>query len=306
MNAGDRPTGAASPRTPRRAVLVTGASRGLGAAIALELARRRFNVLGTYRDPAARRALESAGIVPVRLDVTDAASRSDALAAVEAALSGVPLWGLVNNAGVSTLGAVESLPPDTLRAVIEINLVGVIAMCQTFLPMLKLSGGRIVNISSVSSHTPVPFLGAYSASKAGLEAISDSLRQELRPSGVAVVVIRPGAVRTGLASSLPETPPGGPAGEPGPDGTGEPVRSSLERAMAAGYTKVRRALVADAARGLSPERVAEAVADALTAARPPARIVLDQRRWRARLSAALPAAWRDRRQEAWIWRAGDD
>src|SRR5216117_2533512 len=177
-------------------VVVTGASTGFGAAIARHLADRGFRVFGTVRRAVDEVALARDGVTPVRMDVTDTASIMRAQGEVERALGATPLIALVNNAGIPAAGPLELFPLDDLRRVLEVNLIGVVAVTQAFLPLLKASRGRIVNISSVAGRGALPFIGPYAASKFGLEAVSDSLRRELLPFGVRVVVIEPGSFKT--------------------------------------------------------------------------------------------------------------
>ena len=179
-------------------VVVTGASTGIGAAIARHLAERGFRVFGTVRRAEDEVALARDGVTPVRMDVTDTASIMRARGEVERALGITPLIALVNNAGIPAAGPLELFPLDELRRVLEVNLIGVVAVTQAFLPLLKVSRGRIVNISSVAGRGALPFLGPYAASKFGLEAISDSLRRELSPFGVRVIVIEPGSFKTAI------------------------------------------------------------------------------------------------------------
>src|SRR3989442_11315522 len=188
----------------RGGVVVTGASTGLGAAIGRHLAGRRggFRVFGTVRRAEDEAALERAGVSAVRMDVTDSAGIARAREQVERAVAGAPLAGLVNNAGIPAAGPLELFPLDELRRVLEVNLVGAVAVTQAFLPLLKASRGRIVNMSSVAGRSALPFLGPYAASKFGLEAISDSLRRELLPFGVKVIVIEPGTFKTAIWSKV--------------------------------------------------------------------------------------------------------
>src|SRR3954471_419193 len=174
-----------------RTVLVTGASSGIGRATALELARRGATVLAGVRDPADGEAL-GPSVIPLRLDVTDAGHV--AAAGEEAARRG--LDALVNNAGIAVTGPLEYLPLDELRRQLEVNAVAQLAVTQACLPALRASRGRIVNMSSISGRMALPLYGPYAASKYALEALSDSLRLELRGTGVDVVLIEPGAIRT--------------------------------------------------------------------------------------------------------------
>src|SRR5438093_1841345 len=185
-----------------RGVVVTGASTGIGAAIARDLSGRGFRVFGTVRRAEDEAALERAGVTAVRMDVTDPTSIARAREQVERALAGAPLEGLVNNAGIPAAGPLELFPLDELRRVLEVNLVGVLAVTQAFLPLLKASRGRIVNMSSIAGLGALPFMGPYAASKFALEAMSDSLRRELLPFGVRVIVIEPGSFKTAIWSKV--------------------------------------------------------------------------------------------------------
>lgn len=184
---------------PRRFVLVTGASKGIGRACALALDAQGFHVLAGLRDPADGAALQEASagrIAPLMLDV----ARPDAVAAAAASLrttvGPAGLWGLVNNAAIVVAGPMEYLPLDAVRHQFEVNVFGVVALTQACLPLLRVARGRIVNVSSVNGRIVSPFSGAYGASKFALEAFSDAFRLELARAGVAVVVVQPGATRT--------------------------------------------------------------------------------------------------------------
>src|SRR4051812_28820003 len=174
-------------------VLVTGASRGIGRATALRLAASGWDVRAGVRSETdgALLAAEAGGITPVVLDVTD----DDQVAALDAVLP-ERLDAVVNNAGVVIAAPVEGLALADLRHQLEVNVVGQVAVTQAVLPRLRASRGRVVFVSSVSGRVSAPFMGAYSASKYALEALADALRLELRPWGVAVSLIEPGAIDT--------------------------------------------------------------------------------------------------------------
>src|SRR3989449_111454 len=179
----------------------------------------------------------------VRMDVTDTASIMRARGEVERALGATPLIPLVNNAGIPAAGPLELFPLDELRRVLDVNLIGVVAVTQAFLPLLKASRGRIVNISSVAGRGALPFLGPYAASKSGLEAISDSLRRELLPFGVRVIVIEPGSFKTAIWSKVEAMDLRRYAGTP--------YESVLDR--------FRRAVLRGAERAPPPDKVVRAV-----------------------------------------------
>lgn len=179
-------------------VVVTGASTGMGGATARELARRGFHVLAGVRRNSDADTIRAENIEPVILDITDA----DHVAALGRRIStgGAPrLRALVNNAGIAVNAPVEALPMAEWRRQFEVNLFGHIAVTQELLPALLESSGRVVNISSVGGKVAMATYGAYAGSKFALEAVSDSLRRELAPLGVQVVVVEPGAVRTEIS-----------------------------------------------------------------------------------------------------------
>ena len=179
-------------------VVVTGASSGIGASVARELARRGFHVLAGVRRDRDADAIRTAGIEPVILDITEP-EQVEAIAARVAA-DPRPLHALVNNAGVQVNGPVEALPMAQWRRVFEVNLFGHIALTQALLPALLRSRGRVINISSVGGRIAMATYGAYAGAKFALEAVSDSLRREVAPLGVSVVVVEPGGVRTEMAA----------------------------------------------------------------------------------------------------------
>ncbi|MFF0143537.1 SDR family NAD(P)-dependent oxidoreductase [Streptomyces sp. NPDC005227] len=182
----------------QKLVVVTGASTGLGASTARELARRGFHVLAGVRRDRDADAIRSAGIEPVILDITEP-EQVKAVAARVAADSRA-LHALVNNAGVQVNAPVEALPMAQWRRVFEINLFGHIAVTQALLPALLRSKGRVINISSIGGKYAMATYGAYAGAKFALEAVSDSLRREVAPLGVQVVVVEPGGVRTEIAA----------------------------------------------------------------------------------------------------------
>ena len=144
-------------------------------------------------------------LIPVMLDVTDATSIARAGVLVEQACSDTGLWAVVNNAGVSISAPLECVPMDVMRTQLETNVVGALAVSQRFLPLLRASGGRIVNVSSGIGNVAPPYLGAYAASQFAKEGLSDALRRELRPLGVRVSVIQPGAVYTPIWGKIRES-----------------------------------------------------------------------------------------------------
>lgn len=265
-------------------MLVTGASSGIGAVTARLLVARGFRVWAGVRDPAAAERLASLGpaCTPIALDVT----RSDQLAAAAATIAADGgLYGLVNNAGVAIGAPLETIPLGTLREQFEINVFGALAVTQAMLPMLRRTLGRIVMMSSVQGRLAAPFVGPYAASKHALEALSDSLRAELLPSGVDVVVIEPGAVKTPIWERGSER--GRELGE-----AMDPLARARYEDDIATMTRVAERF---AERGIAPERVARVVAQALSSAKPRARYVVGfDAKVRVAIGRLVPDRLRDR------------
>jgi NADP-dependent 3-hydroxy acid dehydrogenase YdfG len=179
---------------PSRTVLITGCSSGIGHATASHLNERGWSVYATARRPEAIADLAEAGCRTLALDVTDEASMQ---AAVDQVTADGPLGALVNNAGYSQSGAIESVEMDSIRRQFETNVFGLIRMCQLVLPGMREAGaGRIVNISSMGGRLTFPGGGIYHATKHAVEAISDALRFEVHGFGVDVVCIEPGLITT--------------------------------------------------------------------------------------------------------------
>jgi len=182
-----------------KTVVITGASTGIGRACALHLDRLGFRVFAGVRRTADGNALQqdaSDRLHHIYLDVNDEESIHTAAKIIEASCPDGGLSGLVNNAGIVVAGPLEFIPLDSLRSQLDTNVVGQIAVTQALLGMLRSARGRIVNMSSVSGRVAAPFLGPYSASKFAFEAISDSMRLELRPWSIHVSIIEPGPIAT--------------------------------------------------------------------------------------------------------------
>jgi NAD(P)-dependent dehydrogenase (short-subunit alcohol dehydrogenase family) len=249
-----------------RAVVVTGSSTEIGRASALALAREGVSVFAGVRKPEDGEALVAAAegeLEPLALDVADGASIAAATERVREATEG-RLAGLVNNAGIVVPGPVEAVDLDELRRQLEVNVVGQVAVTQAFLPMIRAARGRVVLMSSIGGRMSVPHLSAYNASKHALEAIGDSLRQEMRQFGVEVAIVEPGSVATPFwDKGHAEAPKARAAMGPELLGLYGPELDELEAAS-------RKT----AARGVAPERVADAVVHALTATRPKTRYLV--------------------------------
>lgn len=266
------------------AVLITGASSGIGYATATLLARHGTIVFAGIRRQIDGEMLlrEGAGnIKPMLLDVADSTSLMRARAKIES-LREYRLDAIVNNAGIALAGPLELLPLEELRKQFEVNFFGAIAAIQTFLPLLRESCGRIVNVSSISGKLATPFAGAYSASKFALEAASDALRLELRPFGVSVSVVEPGSVRTPIwrrstdasLKILDEASVG---------------RADYDTAI----RQMMRVAQQQELRGIAPERVAQTIERALTAKHPRARYLVGLDARMRLLVARLPEPIRD-------------
>lgn len=186
-------------------VLVTGASSGIGQEAVFRLAEKGIRVFAGVRSQKAidqltkRRfdeGLEKELVRPLRLDVTQTESIQQAIELISEQVGAQGLAGLVNNAGIAVAGPVESVPLERFRAQFDVNFFGLIELTQKALPLLRLGKGRLVNVSSISGRIASPGLGAYSASKFAVEALSDALRRELRSQGVHVSLIEPGPIQT--------------------------------------------------------------------------------------------------------------
>jgi NAD(P)-dependent dehydrogenase (short-subunit alcohol dehydrogenase family) len=271
--------------SPDRAVLITGASTGIGAACALDLDRRGFRVLAGVRraaDGDYLRARASSRLAPVLLDVTDPASIAAARDAVAAATDA--LAGLVNNAGIVVAGPVELLSPDDLRQQLEVNVIGVAAVTRAFLPPLRRGRGRIVNIGSISGRMATPALGAYSASKFALGALTDSLRVELQPWGIDVALVEPGPVATPIWDK----------GRASADARRAALAHEDEALYGDTIAAVERVVRRSEREAVPAEKVAQIVAHALTATRPKTRYLVGRHTRIRALFARLPDRLRDR------------
>jgi len=245
-------------------VLVTGASTGIGRATALRLAAAGWRVFAGVRRDADGRALADASagsLTPVALDVTDPAQIAAAADSIADAVGGAGLAGLVNNAGIARGGPVEYLPVDDWRLQFEVNLFGQVAVTQAMMPLLRDARGRIVFIGSNSGRISTPMMAPYGASKFAIEALAASMRLELRPWGMKVVVVEPGAVKTAIWDK------------------GRALADELEAVMPADAASrygdqiaaIRKGIETQDRTGIPADRVAAVVEKALTADRPRAR-----------------------------------
>jgi len=243
------------------AVLITGCSSGIGHATAAQLAAKGWTVYATARRPDSIADLAEAGCRTLALDVTDEGSMRAAVAAVEESEGAV--GALVNNAGYSQSGALETLPMGKLRAQFETNVFGLVRMCQLVLPKMREAGrGRIVNLSSMGGKLTFPGGGAYHGTKYAVEALSDALRWEVRGFGVRVVIVEPGLITTRFGETA--------AGSLGDD---EPAAASADDPYAEFNAAVGAATVGVyegpmARLGAGPEAVAKVIERALSSRNP--------------------------------------
>ena len=249
------------------AIVVTGASTGIGEACALRMAERGYTVFaGVRRDEDGERLVTAAKgpLTPIRLDVISPEEIEAAARTVGEAAGERGLRGLVNNAGIVVAGPLEFVPIEELRKQLEINVIGQVAVTQAFLPMLRRARGRVVNIGSIAGRIPTPFVGPYGASKHAMEALSDAFRFELAPWGIQVSLVEPGAIQTPIwkkseATALASMESGGDALESLYGPQLEALQKGVERI-------VRVALPAT--------KVADAVEHALPARRPKTRYLV--------------------------------
>lgn len=265
-----------------RSVLITGCSSGIGLAAARALRSRGWRVLASARKPEDVARLKEEGFETLRLDVADARSIAAAHTEAESLTGG--LDALVNNAGIAVPGALEDLSRDDLQRQFDVNFFGALDLTRRVLPGMRARGrGRIVMISSILGRVAMPWRGAYNASKFALEGATDTLRQELRGSGIAVSLINPGPVRSRFRdNSLSDF-----------DGRLEAGRS----VHAETYARLRAETGAhkdDQPFTVGPEAVAAKIVRAMESPRPKARYYVTLPAYvLAGARCVLPTAWLD-------------
>ena len=253
---------------PSKAVLITGCSSGIGRATALRLVHSGWRVYATARRPEAIAELQDAGCRTLALDVTSEPSMSTAVEEVERAEGAVGV--LINNAGYSQSGAIETVSIDAARRQFETNVFGLVRLTQLVLPKMRAQRwGKIVNVGSMGGRLTFPGGGYYHATKHALEAISDALRFELRGFGIDVILLEPGLITTDFgevaAASMSEN-----SSNATPDGDDPYAQfnATVGAVTKGAYDGPMRRL------GAGPERVAKAIEKALTRRRPPARVTI--------------------------------
>lgn len=248
-------------------VLITGASSGIGRTTAMLLDRRGFQVFAGVRKQQNAEVLQkeaSNHLKPVFIDVTDKKMILSSLEIISKAVSETGLAGLVNNAGIAVPGPIEFISLESLRQQFEIDVIGQIAVTQSFLPLIRKANGRIINIGSVGGRTTMPFGGALCAAKHAMEALNDALRMELHPWGIHVCLVAPASVNTAAVDKLVD------AGE---DIIGNLPPNGIQR-YAESFRSMIKTVVREQKAGSPPEEVAETVFRALTTSTPKTRYIV--------------------------------
>ncbi len=270
-----------------KSVVVTGASTGIGHGAAKVLTGQGIRVFGSVRKAADGERLKrelGPNFFPLLFDVTDEPAVKAAAGDVGALLSGQPLLGLVNNAGIAVPGPLLYLGSDEVRHQLEVNVIGQMIVTQAFAPLLRAQTrdgakpGRIVMISSVGGRIATPFMGPYNASKFAIEALSDSLRRELLPLGIDVIVVAPGAVATAIWEKADALD----------------ISRYDNTPYAAALGRLKQEAVKSGRKGLSEETLGRAIHKALTVPKPRARYVVTPDPLQYLLAVNLPKRVLDR------------
>ena len=271
----------------RKDVVVTGVSTGIGWGTTKVLVSKGFRVFGSVRKQSDADRLQrefGEGFVPLIMDITDADAVHRAAEKVGSMIGDRNLMGLVNNAGIVVSGPLLHLRPSEYRRQLDVNMVSPLVVIQAFAPLLgtdrKRQGpaGRIVNITSSGAKVPIPLLGAYSASKYGLEGMSDVLRLELMLFGIDLVMIEPGFVNSTMYDK----------------GEKEDLSEFKPTEYWDAVQNFQKFVVAEGRKGFSPERLGEAVHLALSTAKPKARYAVIKQRFKNwTLPRLLPARMLD-------------
>jgi NAD(P)-dependent dehydrogenase (short-subunit alcohol dehydrogenase family) len=249
------------------AVVITGASSGIGRACAIGLADAGFQVFAGVRKQAdgdALKELTTGTLIPLLIDVTNAATVKAAADEVAAAVGANGIAGLINNAGIGVTWPMEAIPTDVLRKQYDINVFGHVTVIQTFLPLLRLAAGRIVNIGSIGDRLTMPFGAPLTSSKWAFASITEGLRLELRPWGIHVILIEPATIRTEAVDKM--------------EGDAERTLSQfseIERERyAAAYRSMTQRTLARERTGSNPDVVAKTVIRALSTTKPKTRYLV--------------------------------
>ncbi len=264
------------------AVVVTGASTGIGRATALLLDKQGYRVFAGVRKEADAKSLAEEGsdkVTPITIDVTKQRSIAAAKQKVQRAVGKDGIVGLVNNAGVGDGGPIETMDLDVFRKVLEVNLVGQIAVTQAFLPLIRKAPGTIVFIASIGGRIATPFMSPYNTSKFAVEALGESLRAELAPWGIDVSVVEPGSIDTPIWSKGAETIEEQFAKMP----------PNTKRLYGKQLKRMDEVLTETADRGIPPEKVAKVIHAAISSENPKHRYLVGRdAKIAARLKGTLP------------------
>ena len=264
------------------AVVVTGASTGIGRATALLLDKQGYRVFAGVRKEADAKSLAEEGsdkVTPITIDVTKQRSIAAAKQRVQRAVGKDGIVGLVNNAGVGDGGPIETMDLDVFRKVLEVNLVGQIAVTQAFLPLIRKAPGTVVFIASIGGRIATPFMSPYNTSKFAVEALGESLRAELAPWGIDVSVVEPGSIDTPIWSKGAETIEEQFAKMP----------PNTKRLYGKQLKRMDEVLTETADRGIPPEKVAKVIHAAISSENPKHRYLVGRdAKIAARLKGTLP------------------
>jgi NAD(P)-dependent dehydrogenase (short-subunit alcohol dehydrogenase family) len=264
------------------AVVVTGASTGIGRATALFLDQKGYRVFAGVRKQADAESLAGEGsdrLTPITIDVTEDQSIASAKEEVQRAVGTDGLVGLVNNAGVGNGGPIETLDLQELRDVLEVNLVGQVAVTQAFLPQIREARGTVVFIASIGGRVASPMMSPYNMSKFAVEALGESLRHEVAPWDIDVAVIEPGSIDTPIWRKGAETA----------DEQTAKMPETAKRLYGKQLDRMQEVLKETASRGISPEKVAKAIHHAIESEKPKHRYLVGRdAKIGARLKGTLP------------------
>lgn len=260
------------------AVVITGTSTGLGRATALKLSKQGYRVFAgvrTEKDAESLKQAASGDLTPIIMDITKPQQIQSALEFVSLAVGDQGLFALVNNAVVAVDGPLECVAIDDMRWQFEVGVFGQIAVIQAFLPLIRKAKGRIINISAVAGRLALPFFGPLVASKFALEALTDSLRMELRSTGVEVLSILPGSMNTEVSDKV----------EASYQKTLAHLSPEAKALYGKNYRLYMQNVVEKNRTGISPEKVANVILEALEAHKPKRQYVVTKSMWRTRLYA---------------------
>jgi len=273
-----------------KSVLVTGASTGIGEACVVRLAGKGHRVYAGVRrevDGERLRSEIAGDVVPVILDVTDQAQIDAAVKQIDADTG--ELHGLVNNAGIARGGPIEYLPIEEWREQIEVNLIGPVALTKAALPLIRNAHGRVVFMGSIGGKVGSSMMGPYNASKFAIEGVGEALRHELRPWGISVSVIEPGAIKTAIWDKGRETA----------DRLERDLSAEANERYAPHIAAIRKGIEMQDRQGIGPDKVAAAVDHALFSSRPKTRYAVGVD---ARVESLMVRLLPDRPREAIVRR----